>query len=178
MQTTETKLKKSRKRELAEWSLSLLGAVVIALLIRTLVFSPYIVKGASMNDTLADREVMFATKFDYLTGAPQRFDVVICHYPGRSEDFVKRIVGVAGDTVAVSGGYLYINNVKQEEPYIAHRPSYEMPPYTVREGEFFVLGDNRDNSNDSHLVGPLRREQIVAHVRGVVWPLGRARGVE
>ena len=171
------KKKKSLKREIAEWVVTLGCAVILALLIRAFVFEPFVVKGDSMNDTLHNAEVMFATKFDYLLGDPERFDVVICHYPNRKENFVKRVVGVPGDTVAVRDGYLYVNGQRYEEEYIVHRPNYAMPDYTVGPDEYFVLGDNRSNSNDSHYVGPLARGQIVAHVRCVLFPFGSIRGI-
>ncbi len=169
---------KTRGREILEWALTLAAAVGLALIIRTFVFSPFIVYGHSMDDTLADKEVMFATKYDYIIGEPQRFDVVICRYPDRAEHFVKRVVGLPGDTVAVQDGYLYVNGRRYEETYIAHRPNYNAAPYTLQDGEYFVLGDNRSNSNDSHLIGPIRRDQIIAHVRSVVLPLKQMRGVE
>ena len=171
------KRKKSWKRELLEWVLTVGCAVVLALLIRAFLFEPFVVKGDSMRETLADTEVMFATKFDYLLGDPGRFDVVICHYPKRSENFVKRIVGIPGDTVAVRDGYLYVNGQRYEEEYIVHRPNYTLQDYLVGPGEYFVLGDNRSNSNDSHYVGPLSREEIVAHVRYVLFPFGSVRGI-
>jgi len=180
-EATETKKEKPPKgwrREALEWAITLGCAVVLALLIRAFVFEPFVVKGDSMNDTLVNAEVMFTTKFEYLLGEPQRFDVVICRYPNRDENFVKRIVGVPGDTVSVRGGFLYVNGEMQAEPYIVHRPNYAMAAYTVQPGEFFVLGDNRANSNDSHLVGPLKREQIVSHVRAVLFPFGNIRGIQ
>ncbi len=172
------KKKKSWKREAMEWILTFACAFVVALPIRAFAFEPIAVKGNSMNDTLADQEVMFTTKYDYLLGDPERFDVVICRYPGRTQNFVKRVVGIPGDTVAVKGGYLYVNGERCEEEYIHHRPNYMMPEYTVQAEEYFVLGDNRANSNDSHLIGPLRRNQIVAHVRSVLYPFGQMRVIE
>lgn len=174
------KKKKTPKQEVIEWILTLGAALVIALLVRQFIFEPVRVDGHSMDDTLANGEVMFVTKFDYqFGGEPERFDVVICHYPGRgSTNFVKRVVGLPGDTVEVKGGYLYVNGVMYEEPYITHRPDYTMNAYTVPEGMYFVLGDNRSNSNDSHLVGPLSRDMIVGHVRCVLLPWGDRRGIE
>lgn len=169
------KVKKGWKREALEWTLTFLCALVIALPIRAFVFTPTVVDGHSMNDTLVDREVIFTTKYDYLFADPERFDVVICHYPGRKERFVKRVVGIPGDTVAIQDGYLYVNGERYEEPYITHRPNYQMGAYTVQDGEYFVLGDNRANSNDSHSIGPLKREQVVAHVRSVLFPFNQIR---
>lgn len=178
-QTTEKETApKSLLREIMEWGGAIVCAVALAFLVRHFVFAPFIVDGHSMDNTLADHEVMLTTKYDYHLGNPERFDVVICHYPGRKGDFVKRVVGIPGDTVAVRGGYLYVNDQRVEEAYITHRPDYEMRPYTVGEGEYFVLGDNRSNSNDSHIVGPITRAQIIAHVRSVLLPLGKMRGIE
>ena len=173
------KEKKTPMQELKEWVVTLLVAVVIALVVRTFLFEPVRVDGSSMSTTLSNGEVMFVTKPEYLMGDPQRFDVVLCHYPGRGNtNFVKRVVGLPGDTVEIAGGYLYVNGEKYEEPYITHRPDYILSAYTVPEGQYFVLGDNRSNSNDSHLIGPIDRDMIVGHVRSVFWPLDAWRTIE
>ena len=172
-------VKKSKAREALEWLLTILGAVAIAFAVRGLLFEPIRVDGHSMDNTLSDGEVMLVTKPEYIFGEPQRFDVVICHYPGRGNtNFVKRIVGIPGDTVEVRDGYLYVNGERYEEPYVDHRPDYTMAPMQVPEGQFFVLGDNRANSNDSHLVGPIDRSMIMGHVRHVLLPLDHWRPVE
>ena len=187
---------------------TLLAAVLIALTIRTFVFTLVKVEGASMNDTLADREIMLVTKYQYSStwlcfpwqdsetkekaprftvgGNPQRFDVVICRYPDRGDtNFVKRVVGLPGDTVALKEGYLYVNGEKYEEAYIdddyrvrGGSNGYSFGPYTVPEGEFFVMGDHRNNSNDSRALGSISRNMIVGHVRHVLYPFDSWRGVE
>ena len=173
------KPKKPLWQEILEWVGTLALAVIIALVVRTYVFEPVRVDGRSMDATLVDGEVMFVTKFDYLFDEPQRFDVVICHYPDRGNtNFVKRMVGLPGDIVAVQEGKLIVNGVVYEEEYITHRPNYTLEPYTVPEGAYFVLGDNRSNSNDSHLIGPLDAEMIVGHVRHVILPLDNWRAIE
>lgn len=171
------KARKSVRRELLEWGAALLAAVLAALFIRSFVFEPYAVEGHSMESTLHDREVMFTTKFDYILGAPERFDVVICRYPGRTEHFVKRVVGLPGDVVSIKDGYLYVNGEKMPEAYLDERMGYSFDAYTVPEDRYFVLGDNRNASNDSHLIGPIEREQIVSHVRAVLFPLKQIRGI-
>lgn len=199
------KVKRSLGMEILSWVLTLLVAVIAALLIRSFVFEPVRVDGHSMDDTLADKEIMLVTKYDYSTtwlsffwqddatkesaprftvgGDPKRFDVVICRYPGRGDtNFVKRVVGLPGDTVELRDGYLYVNGEMYEEPYIndeyrtGSRNSFG--PYTVPEGTFFVMGDHRNNSNDSRSVGPLERSMIVGHVRQVVYPFSQWRGVQ
>ena len=173
------KPKKPLWREILEWVLTLAAAVVIALVVRTYIFEPVKVDGRSMDATLLDGEVMFVTKFDYLQEGPERFDVVICHYPDRGNtNFVKRVVGLPGDIVAVQNGLLIVNGVVYEEEYITHRPNYTLEPYTVPEGHYFVLGDNRSNSNDSHLIGPRPAEMIVGHVRQVILPIDNWRAID
>lgn len=173
------KVKKTPAQEIREWIVTLAAAIVIALVVREFIFEPVRVDGSSMANTLVDGEVMFVTKPEYFMGDPERFDVVICHYPDRGNtNFVKRVVGIPGDTVEIKNGYLYVNGEMYEEPYITHRPDYTLAPYTVPEGMYFVLGDNRSNSNDSHLVGPISRDMIVGHVRSVILPLDNWRTIE
>lgn len=173
------KVKKTPKQELLEWVVTIAAALAIAFVIRTFLFEPVRVEGGSMSNTLLDGEIMFVTKPEYLSGDPERFDVVICHYPDRGNtNFVKRVVGLPGDTVEIKDGYLYVNDVKYEEDYLTFRPNYTMSAYTVPEGEYFVLGDNRSNSNDSHIIGPITRDMIIGHVRQVIWPLDSWRAIE
>ena len=205
MKTGKEKKKKSLLREILEWVATFAVAVAIVLPLRMFVFEFARVDGASMNDTLTDREILFVSKFDYASswlclpwqsdeakesakrittgGNPERFDVVICRYPDRgSTNFVKRVVGLPGDTVELKDGYLYVNGEKYDEPYISdeYRSGYAntFGPYTVPEGYYFVMGDHRNNSNDSRFTGPISRDMIIGHVRTVLWPLGNIRGVE
>ena len=175
------KKKKSPKQEIVEWILTLGAALVIALLVRQFIFEPVRVDGHSMDDTLAHGEVMFVTKFDYqFGGEPERFDVVICHYPGRGNtNFVKRVVGLPGDTVALVDGYLYVNGERYEEPYLVNRSYVDFGPYSVPEGYYFMMGDNRSNSNDSRsmYVGPITRDMILGRVSCVLFPFNHYRGI-
>lgn len=185
----KNKPKKTVKQEIFEWIMTIVAAVAIAMVIRTFGFELVRVDGHSMDYTLADKEVMFVTKPEYLLNEPQRFDVIICHYPDRynkllglfnvQTNFVKRIVGLPGDVVEIKAdGYLYVNGDKYEEEYLVNRPNYRMQAYTVPEGKYFVLGDNRSNSNDSHLIGPIDRSMIVGHVRQVIMPFGNWRQIK
>ncbi len=172
-------IRKTIIREMKEWIRSLLWVAVITGLIVTFIATPVRVKGSSMLDTLQDNDFMIVTKFEYILGSPRRFDVVTCHYPNRgSTSFVKRIVGIPGDMVAIHEGRLYVNGEAVKEPYITRLPNYEMEPVTVKEGCYFVLGDNRPVSNDSHSVGQLTRDQITGKVRFVAWPIWQMRVVE
>ena len=168
--------KKSVGREILSWVLTLAAAVAIALLIRTFLFIPVRVDGHSMQNTLMDKEVVLATKPEYLRGNFQRRDIVICHYPNRGNTlFVKRLVALPGDTVEFKDGQLYVNGEYVDETNIdfgsvAHT---NLGPITLGEDEYFVVGDNRGNSNDSRAVGPISRKMIVAHVQRVLWPLSK-----
>ncbi len=286
--TKKKKEKKSLGREVLEWVLTIVVAVAAALLIRSFIFEPIRVDGASMNDTLQDGDVMFVSKWDYnsvwLSGFwqndeekenaariesgfsdPKRFDVVVCRYPGRGDtNFVKRIVGLPGDTVSIQEGYLYVNGEKYDEPYIndSYRVSggsngWELDEvtlpakgapvtleytnetkvnlalkvdgkiwptwtwrtlaspavngkgdrlqirsnrvylngkdisedteavdaligqeFTLEQDCYFVMGDHRNNSNDSRAQGPITRDMIIGHVRFVFWPFNAIRGIQ
>lgn len=175
------------KKEILSWILTLGGAVIIALLIRTLIFEPIRVDGASMSNTLLDSEILFVTKPEYLLGDPQRQDIIICRYPNRTEYFVKRLIGLPGDTVEIDGNKVFVNGEQLDEPYLSDdrtRYNHTMAPLTLGEDEYFVMGDNRDNSNDSrnnsgvNAVGPISRGMIVGHVRYVLFPFNQIRAVE
>ena len=197
--------KKTTAREILEWVLTVVAAVMIALPIRAFAFELVRVDGISMDSTLVNGEIMFVSKYDYAStwlsmpwqneqakeeaarittgGDPQRFDVVICRYPGRGDTyFVKRVVGLPGDTVELKDGYLYIINEKVDEPYIQdeYRKGWlnTYGPYTVPEGHFFVMGDHRNDSNDSRSQGALPRSMIVGHVRSVLYPFSGIRGIK
>lgn len=199
------KRKKSTAREILEWILTFVVAVMIALPIRAFAFELLRVEGESMDDTLANGEIMFVSKLDYSSvwltfpwqdeaerekaaritagSNPERFDVVICRYPGRGDtNFVKRVVGLPGDTIELRDGYLYVNGGKYDEPYIPdeYRSGRinSFGPYTVPENHFFVLGDHRNNSNDSRYQGALPRDMIIGHVRTVLYPFSGLRGIE
>lgn len=180
--------KKSLAREILEWVVTIAVAVVLALCIRTFVFEPVRVDGASMNNTLLNGEYMIATKWDYLFGDPDRFDVVICHYPNRGrENFVKRVVGLPGETIELREGELYVNGEFVAQDFDRTPSRRDFGPYTVPEGRYFVMGDNRDNSHDSrsineadtrNYVGALERDMIKGHVRCVVLPIKNMRMID
>lgn len=188
------KVKKPLKQELCEWGGTLVVAFFIACLARMFVFEPVRVDGDSMYPTLHHGEFMYVSKLDYgssffgipftgigtyfsVGGEPERFDVVVCNYPdrvdahGRRLNFVKRVVGLPGDTLEIRNGYLYVNGAKVEEKFLHERMDADFGPYTVPEGRYFLMGDNRNNSNDSRnwKVGPVTRDMIVGKVEGVIW---------
>lgn len=179
--------KKSTMKEILSWVLTIGSAVLIALFIRTFLFEPIRVDGDSMMDTLHDKEVMFVTKPEYIFGQPQRGDVVICHYPGRTENFVKRLMAVPGDTISIKNNVVYVNGEAVDEPYLTparNDDGFSMDEMTLGDDQYFVMGDNRDNSHDSRNYygwgkpATLTRSQIIGHVRFVMFPFSDARGIE
>ena len=178
------------KKEILSWILTIAVAVAAALLIRTFLFEPIRVDGESMCDTLQNGEIMLVTKPEYLFGDPQRGDVVICKYPGRTENFVKRVMGIPGDVIEIRSNVVYRNGEALDEPYLTPERNdngSSMAPFTLGEGEYFVMGDNRDNSHDSRnyytnsyppTPAALTRDMIIGHVRCVVFPFNSIRTIE
>ena len=206
----QSKKRKNVQKEVISWIVTLLTAVVAALLIRTFLFEPVRVDGTSMQDTLIDTELVFVTKPEYLISGPKRQDVVICRYPGRgSTYFVKRLIGLPGDTIVFTYGVneaegrmsttVMVNGELLDEGYLS--PERNTLQYRFREliakdivdisendarnqvtivlgeNEYFVIGDNRDNSNDSRAQGPIGRKDIIGHVQFVFFPFNQIRGV-
>ena len=186
---------KTLKQEIMSWVWTLLAAVVIASLIRAFIAEPIRVDGDSMKNTLLDNEIVLVSKLDYLFGDMQRGDVVICRYPGRitgtfnlgaslSIDnhtlFVKRLVALPGDTVAISGGTLYVNGKEVADPEKMASIPRDYPLRQLGEDEYFVIGDNRRTSHDSRSddVGPISRSAIMGKVKCVLLPFSAIRGVQ
>ena len=176
---TQEKPKKSIKQEIFEWVMVFVVAAAMAFVVRTFIFEPVRVDGASMMNTLTDSDFMIATKFDYWLGDPDRFDIVICNYPNTSDGKyrVKRVVGMPGETIELVGGRLYVNGEFVEQNFDMTPNQTNFGPFTVPQDHYFVLGDNRNNSKDSRspMVGALPRDMICDHVRAVVFPFGNAR---
>lgn len=148
--------------------------IAAALLVRQYVFCIVMVKGRSMLSTLHERDVLLALR-PLCYREIRRGDVVLCNYPERywqhcravPQTFVKRVVALPGETVEIAEGTVLINGTALQEPYLdlAHcRFRRNMPARTLGAEEYFVLGDNRDNSNDSRNVGALKRSAIRARV--------------
>ena len=178
-ENNQEKEKKSLGREIFEWIMVFVVAGALAFLVRNLIFEPVRVDGESMLNTLQNNEFMITTKFDYLFGDPDRFDVVICNYPNTSDGKyrVKRVIGLPGETIELRGGELYVDGEHVEQTFNMTANETNFGPFKVPEGSYFVMGDNRNNSRDSRspMVGPLERKMIKGHVRIVVFPFTRIR---
>ena len=128
------------------------------------------VDGFSMRPTLQDGEYILVNKLAYKTGEPQRGDIVVFVFPvNPQEDLIKRVIGLPGESVSVHNGIVAVNGVPLAEPYIASPPAYD-GDWVVPEGQLFVLGDNRNDSRDSHQWGLLPIENVIGRAVLIYWP--------
>ncbi len=167
--------KKASDQDFAIW---LVIVLIAAFAVRLFLFEPVRVSGDSMYDTLLDGERMFVEKVSYWFTRPQRGEIIICYYPNHTSTCVKRVIGVAGDRIAITGGEVYLNGEKLDESaYWENIIWGDMAEITVPEDCVFVMGDNRNDSSDSRsaLVGPIPYSRVVGRVRSVIWPLEQAR---
>ena len=149
----------------------LLLALLAALLVRTFLFGNYRVVGSSMQPTLANGQFLVVSKLDYRLHRPQRGDIVVFqdpNDPGRR--LIKRVVGLPGETVEMQNGVVLINQQALEEPYLADAGRYSRASGVIPADQYFVLGDNRNNSSDSRSWGMLPREDIVGKAWLSYWP--------
>ncbi len=132
------------------------------------------ISGSSMLPTLHDGEYVFVYRLAYWREPPERGDIIVFRYPlNPKRTLVKRVIALPGETVSVHNGQVYINGQPLPEPYILASPTYTAPPVTVGFDEVYVLGDNRNNSNDSHAWGLLKQDLIVGKALWRFWPLNR-----
>jgi signal peptidase I len=173
------------RHEAIEWGKTIVMTVGLALVLRTFVVEPFVVPSGSMRPTIMEGDHLLGTKFHYWFRPARRGDVVVFRPPekalrladARVERYVKRVVAVGGDSVEIRRGRLFVNGEPQEEPYIAEPPRYVVRTMTVPPGQLFVLGDNRNESLDSHRWGFLPEDALIAHVFACYWPLDRIHGL-
>ena len=128
------------------------------------------VDGFSMRPTLQDGEYILVNKLAYKTGEPHRGDIVVFIFPvNPQEDLIKRVIGLPGESVAVHNGVVTVNGAPLAEPYIASPPAYD-GDWIVPVGQLFVLGDNRNDSRDSHQWGLLPIENVIGRAVLIYWP--------
>lgn len=157
------------KNEVLEWIKAIAIALVLVILIRWLLFKPFIVDGPSMKPNFHTGERVIVNEILYDIRKPERGEVIVFHVPSEGRDFIKRVIGVAGDTVTVEGDVVTVNGEPVNETYIqsaiddAHNnnilynnknfPNEQFTDNKVPEGHVFVMGDNRSDSTDSRMIG-------------------------
>lgn len=177
---------KKTKSEGLEWIKALLIAFGLAAIIRVFLFTPIVVDGISMMPTLEDGDRMIVNKIGYTIGEPDRFDIVVFHAP-EQKDYIKRVIGLPGDTVEYKDDVLYVNNEPYEEPYLDQYKSEildgtltedftlsDIPLIdsgVVPEDHIFVMGDNRRYSKDSRHIGPVEIDEVIGSTSVIFWPI-------
>jgi signal peptidase I len=159
---------KSIFREFAE---TIILTLLIYFLVRTFLFENYRVLGHSMDPTLENDQFLVVNKLGYRLGEPERGDIIVFRDP-RSADrkLIKRVIGLPGEVLEIQDGQVLINGHPLDEPYIANPSRYSQEATPIPEGMYFVLGDNRNNSSDSHNWGTLARERVVGKAWVSYWP--------
>lgn len=145
--------------------------LVIVVLIRTYLFTPIMVSGSSMNPTLDGGEIMILSKVSKV----DRFDIVVVDI--KTEDIIKRVIALPGETISCENGIIYVNGKKQEESY-SKGVTGDFSKVTLSDDEYFVLGDNREDSLDSEELGPMKAEQIKGTAKLVLFPFSKIGNVE
>lgn len=193
--------KKSMVPEVLQWGISIIIALIIALLIRGFIFEIVLVSGSSMDDTLADGQRLYVNKVGYYISEPKRNDVIIMIkeegnldktplfqkvsilkkiIPDFKEtDYVKRIIGVPGDIIDIKNGKVYRNGEELVEPFSKGKTYAKniLFPVTIPENKYLVLGDNRENSSDGREFGLIDRSRIKGKAVYVVLPLNNMKAI-
>lgn len=205
---TDTKMaaKQQQGESWGELAKTVIYAGLIAIVIRTFLFQPFNIPSGSMENTLLIGDYLFVEKFAYgysrytfpfggwpfgnavhgrfMGRDPQRGDVVVFKFPrDNSTDFIKRVIGLPGDTIVLTPDAVIINGYTLHEPYITPAPPGETEnpeAQTIKLGEsqYFVMGDNRTNSQDSRFFGPIDSRSIIGQAEFVVWPLNALHPVD
>lgn len=151
----------------------LIGAIYALVNLATVRF---VVQGPSMEPTFEDNQFLIVSRIHYLFGDPQRGDVIVFHNPDEpSEDYIKRVIGIPGDTITFEDTRVLVNGVMIDEPYTngdclrTQCPDLD-EPVVLGADEYYVMGDNRNRSRDSREIGVIQRQQIVGRVLIRYWP--------
>jgi len=164
----------SLRHEVRVWTRDLLIAIGLALVIIVFLYQPVKVEGTSMAPLLSDQERIFINKFVYRFEPIHRGDIVVFWYPlDRSKSFIKRVIGLPGESVEIRLGKVYVNARLVPEPYVP--PQYadlsDYGPIRVPPDSYFVMGDHRISSNDSRVFGPVQSRYIYGRAVFAYWPV-------
>ena len=191
-------------KEVLQWVEAIAIAIVLAILIRGFLFEPVIIDGSSMLDTLENGDRVILNKITLAFNEPEAGDIVVIEieppyfnvlgFLNKSAlakkllptvtgaDYIKRVIAVEGDTIDIRNGYVYVNDNMIDEPYVLQdgvtRQISTAMPYTVEEGMYFVMGDNRGASRDSRTIGTIDEDQIIGKASYRIWPLGKIGNVD
>ena len=157
--------------ELTKW---LVVVIVLILMVNFFVLTISVVDGLSMEPSFHTGEVVIVNRWQYLFGEPQRGDPITLKFPGDPDHkkYIKRLIGLPGDAVNINNGFVYINGTKLIEPYLqANTKTYPAVNRTLGPDEYFLLGDNRDNSSDSRIWGVAPKRDLIGRASYIIWPI-------
>ena len=166
-------------KELSGWLLYIVLIIALTWIVVTFVGQRTEVSGSSMETTLSDKDQLIVDKMTYRFRNPKRYDIVVFPYQYQDNTYyIKRIIGLPGETVQILSGMVYIDGMRLDEHYgneIMENPGIAEEPLTLGEDEYFVLGDNRNNSSDSRAsdVGLIHRKDLIGRAWIRVWPLSQ-----
>ena len=171
----------SFRQTVKENGITIAIALIVSFLIRVAIAEPRYIPSESMFPTLEIGDRVIVEKVSYRFSDIHHGDIIVFRSPPQLQElgyeanqaFIKRAIAYGGDTVAVTNGTVYVNDRPLAENYIAQLPQYDLLPVTIPEGQLFVMGDNRNNSNDSHIWGFLPQNKVIGHAVFRFWPLSR-----
>lgn len=161
------------KKELKEWVSAIAFAVVVGIILTQFVIISAVVPTGSMEDTIQPGDRIIGWRLNYIFSDPQRGDIVVFKYPDNEKElYVKRVIGLPGETVRVTDGVVYINGEPLEEDYIKEQPLEDTQEWTVPEDSYFMMGDNRNHSHDSRFWKNtyVKEDKILGRVLFRYWP--------
>jgi signal peptidase I len=168
----------SGARVAAEWVGLVVLALLIALLIKTFLFQAFFIPSESMMPTLAVHDRVLVNKLSYKLHDVHHGDIVVFKAPEGSDpgidDLVKRVIGLPGETVSAHDGHVYVDGERVDESYLPDGvETSSFSAVTLKPDHYWVMGDNRDNSKDSRVFGPIEKHEIIGRVFFRIWPLSR-----
>jgi signal peptidase I len=185
-----------RRNAFVDYGIIAVVAIALALLIQGFVVKPYRIPSPSMNDTLLPGDRVLVNRLIFRFRDPHRGDIVVFNWPvNKKYVFIKRVIGLPGDTISLSGGHVLVNGRVTSEPYVRKVNGVPVPtepappspgttmsepwslqrPYKVPAGDYFVMGDNRTESDDSRDWGPVPSGDLIGQAFLIYWPIPRIR---
>lgn len=164
---------------MVEWVIVVVGALVVALVIRAFLFQAFYIPSESMEPTLVERDRVIVNKLSYRLHDVNRGDLIVFKRPPSEPptdipELIKRVIGLPGETIEGRDGVVYIDGRRLVEPYMYDGPPFgSFGPVMVPDDHVFVMGDNRNNSRDSRMFGPIAEDSIVGRAFVLVWPPSR-----
>ncbi len=178
-EVSKSRRRSNGTRQAIEWGILIIGALVIALVIKTFLFQAFYIPSASMEPTLKIHDRVLVNKLSYHLHGVHRGDIIVFKAPpeertAQIQDLVKRVIGLPGDTIEARGGHVYVDDRLLSEPYLPKGTiTDDLPKQVVPANSYFMMGDNRGASSDSRVFGPIKRSSIIGRAFVRMWPLTR-----